>query len=183
MRIVAGKYRHRLINYPNDAEHIRPTKDRIREALFSALGPLNHLSVLDLYAGSGAMAIEALSRGALFATLVDNNPIAIKTIKSNIQSLQIDNAEIIFDSDINALNKLEKEGRIFDLIILDPPYKEGKYIEIIESLINKKLLSKEARIVTECDHDLDFSSINTTKIKTYRYGEIIVNVLYLSISH
>ena len=64
MRIIAGKYRHREIVYPNDAEHIRPTKDRIREALFSALGPLDDLNVLDLYGGSGAMAIEALSRHA-----------------------------------------------------------------------------------------------------------------------
>ena len=65
MRIVAGKYRHRNIIYPNDASHTRPTKDRVREAIFSAIGDINGFRTLDLYAGSGAMGIEALSRGAL----------------------------------------------------------------------------------------------------------------------
>ena len=89
MRIVGGKYRHRLIEYPNDASHIRPTKDRIREAIFNALGDISGLTVLDLYAGSGAMGIEALSRGAEKCYFVDKNYIAINTIKNNLSSLLI----------------------------------------------------------------------------------------------
>ena len=77
MRIVGGIYRHRLIEYPNDAEHIRPTKDRIREAIFSAVGDLTNRIGLDLYSGSGAMGIEGLSRGASFMTFVDHNRVAI----------------------------------------------------------------------------------------------------------
>ena len=88
MRIVGGIYRHRIINYPNDAEHIRPTKDRIREAIFSALGDLSGFKGLDLYSGSGAMGIEALSRGASFMTFVDKNKVAINTTKNNISSPQ-----------------------------------------------------------------------------------------------
>ena len=83
MRIVGGKYRHRLISFPDDMAHTRPTKDRVREAVFSALGDINGYRVLDLYAGSGAMGIEALSRGAKHATFVDISPLAIKTIKAN----------------------------------------------------------------------------------------------------
>ena len=93
MRIVGGKYRHRLISFPDDMAHTRPTKDRIREAVFSALGDINGYRVLDLYAGSGAMGIEALSRGAKHATFVDVSALAIKTIKDNITSLKIDPSE------------------------------------------------------------------------------------------
>ena len=71
MRIVGGKYRHRLISFPDDANQTRPTKDRVREAIFSALGDISHARVLDLYAGSGAMGLEALSRGASHITFVD----------------------------------------------------------------------------------------------------------------
>ena len=80
MRIVGGKYRHRLINYPNDMEHTRPTKDRVREAIFSALGDISGARTLDLYAGSGAMGLEALSRGASHITFVDISPLAIKDV-------------------------------------------------------------------------------------------------------
>ena len=89
MRIVGGKYRHRLIIYPDDMEHTRPTKDRIREAIFSALGDITNSNALDLYAGSGAMGLEALSRGASKCAFVDVSPIAIKTITGNLDNLKI----------------------------------------------------------------------------------------------
>ena len=179
MRVVAGKYRHRILIYPDDAAHIRPTKDRIREAVFSSLGPLYGLKVLDLYSGSGAMAIEALSREAEFAYLVDNNKIAISTINKNIANLAINNAKVLLLSDFEALELFKTDNVKFDLIFLDPPYKDGKYEEVISYLINNDLLNMNARIVTECDHDLDFSTFAFKKIKTYQYGEIKVNVLHL----
>ena len=178
MRIVAGKYRHRNIIYPDD-EAIRPTKDRIREALFSSLGDITNLKVLDLYAGSGAMGIEALSRGAESCVFVDKYQVAVKTIKSNIANLGITNYELIFDSDVNALKKLKDKGYIFDIVILDPPYKSETYIEVINYLISNNLVKEDSRIITECNHPLDFSSIEVKRIKEYRYGEISLNVLYL----
>ncbi len=179
MRIVAGKYRHRLIEYPNDAEHIRPTKDRIREALFSSLGDISHLTVLDLYAGSGAMGIEAISRGAEKCVFVDNNKIAFNTVKKNLNNLGIENYEFIFANDFDALIKMKEKGYKFDIVILDPPYKSETYIEVINYLINNDLCASNARIITECNHPLDFSTISISKKKEYRYGEINVNVLYL----
>ena len=180
MRIVAGKYRHRLISYPDDAEHIRPTKDRIREALFSSLGDITSLVVLDLYAGSGALAIEALSRGASKAYLVDNSKIALSTIKKNISYLGIDNIEILFMNDFDALESFKNKNIKFDLVLLDPPYQKGEYIKVINYLIDNHLCNSNARVVTECNYELDFSSINNIRnIKQHRYGEIIVNVLYL----
>ena len=178
MRIVAGSYRHRNIEYPDDP-NIRPTKDRIREALFSSLGDISNLTVLDLYAGSGAMGIEAISRGASKCVFVDCYNVAIRTIKHNLENLKISNYELIFDKDFNALNLFKEKGYKFDIVILDPPYKSETYIEVINYLINNGLVNDNARIVTECNHPLDFSKINVKKIKEHRYGEILVNVLYL----
>ena len=177
MRIVAGKYRHRLLVYPDDAEHIRPTKDRIREALFSSLGDITNYVVLDLYAGSGAMGIEALSRGASKACFVDNNLIAIKTIKKNLTSLNIDNGEVIMKDDFDALESF-KNHISFNLVILDPPYKLGKYEEVIKYLVDNNLIKEKGIIVTECDHEFNMDFIKCQKIKSHRYGEIIVNVIY-----
>ena len=179
MRIVAGKYRHRLIEYPNDAEHIRPTKDRIREALFSSLGDISNLTVLDLYSGSGAMGIEAISRGANKCIFVDNNKVARNVTLNNIKNLGISNYEFIFDDDFKALNLFKEKGYKFDIVILDPPYKSETYIDVINYLISNDLCNPHARIVSECNHPLDFSSIKLEKVKEYRYGEINVNVLYL----
>lgn len=179
MRIVAGKYRHRLIEYPNDAEHIRPTKDRIREALFSSLGDISNAQVLDLYAGSGAMGIEALSRDASKCVFVDSNKIAYNTIKHNLENLKIDNYELLFMDDMIALERFINNNYKFDIVILDPPYKSETYIEVINYLINNSLVNDNARIITECNRVLDFSSIISKRIKEYHYGEIIVNVLYL----
>ena len=118
MRIVGGIYRHRLINYPDDAEHIRPTKDRIREAIFSALGDLSNMKGLDLYSGSGAMGIEALSRGCSFMTFVDMNKVAINTTKGNLQSLGINNAEVLFMKDVDAIKMFIDRKEKFDIVFL-----------------------------------------------------------------
>ena len=177
MRIVGGKYRHRLIVYPDDATHTRPTKDRVREAIFSAIGDISNARVLDLYAGSGAMGIEALSRGASHCTFVDISPIAIKTIKENISNLKIDSSEyeIIKNKDIIAIESFKNK---FDLIILDPPYEEGQY-ELIVDLLNKKdLLSENAIIVMEANRFIKLENIDYKKNKEYHYGEISVFIYW-----
>lgn len=180
MRIVGGKYRHRNIIYPDDATHIRPTKDRVREAIFSAVGDISNDRVLDLYAGSGAMGIEALSRGASHCTFVDISPIAIKVIKGNITNLKIaDNEyEIIKNKDINALDYLKQKGSSFDLIILDPPYDEGEYEAIVAKMYNDGLISEKAIIVMEANRPLKLENIDYQKNKEYHYGEIMVFIYW-----
>ena len=180
MRIVGGKYRHRLISFPDDMAHTRPTKDRIREAVFSALGDINGYRVLDLYAGSGAMGIEALSRGASHATFVDVSPLAIKTIKDNINSLKIDNSEyeIIKNKDINAIETFKQKGIQFDLVILDPPYELGEYEKIVELLGNNSLLSENAIIVMEANRRITLENIEYSKNKEYHYGDILVFIYW-----
>ena len=180
MRIVAGKYRHRNIIYPDDATHTRPTKDRVREAIFSAVGDINGARVLDLYAGSGAMGIEALSRGASHATFVDISPIAIKTIKANLDNLKVSSEEyeIIKNKDINALDYLKQKGNKFDLIILDPPSEEGQYELIIERMKELDLISDTAILVLEANRVVKRENIEYQRNKEYHYGEIMVFIYW-----
>ena len=180
MRIVGGKYRHRNIIYPDDASHTRPTKDRVREAIFSAVGDISNARVLDLYAGSGAMGIEALSRGASHCTFVDISPIAVKVIKENIANLKINQSEyeIIKNKDIYALDLLKQKGNKFDLIILDPPYEEGQYELIIDKMNNDGLLSENVIIVMEANRLIKLENIDYKKNKEYHYGEIMVFIYW-----
>lgn len=124
MRIIAGEYRSRRLVAPQGME-TRPTADKVREALFSILqARVPGARVLDLYAGSGALALEALSRGAAIAVLGDQSPKAWKAIWENIAALRCqDRASLRKGTDSAVLAALEKEGAAFDLIFLDPPYK------------------------------------------------------------
>ncbi len=177
MRIVGGKYRHRLIVYPDDASHTRPTKDRVREAIFSAIGDISNYNVLDLYAGSGAMGIEALSRGASHCVFVDSSLIAIKTIKENVSNLKIpeNEYEIIKNRDLVAIDSFKEK---FDLIILDPPYEEGQYEMIVNLLKEKDLISKNAIIVMEANRPIVLENIDYKKNKEYHYGDIMVFIYW-----
>lgn len=178
MRIVGGIYKRRLITYPDDAKHIRPTKDRIREAIFSALGDLTDYKGLDLYSGSGAMGIEGLSRGCSFMTFVDINKTAIEVTKKNLDSLNIKNAEVLLMEDLKAIDKFIARKDKFDIVFLDPPYKEGKYEEIISLFIKNDLLSERAIIVIESDRDVYFACDYFSKRRDYKYGEIKVAIMW-----
>lgn len=133
MRIVAGMWRGRKLVAPKDAP-TRPTSDRVREALFSMLtsrlGSFEDLRVADLYAGSGALGLEALSRGAGCATFVENDPRAIDAIRANIDSLGAgEQARLICRS----AESLPSE-RPFDVIFADPPYAPGSGTEVVRTL-------------------------------------------------
>lgn len=178
MRIVGGIYKRRLITYPDDASHIRPTKDRIREAIFSAVGDLDGYKGLDLYSGSGAMGIEGLSRGCSSMVFVDVNKLAIETTKKNLYSLNINNAEVLFMKDTDAIDKFIIEKRQFDIVFLDPPYKMGQYEMIIDLFIKNDLLSENAIIVIESDRDVTLENDFFAKRRDYKYGEIKVAILW-----
>ena len=178
MRVVGGIYRHRIIEWPEDTLHIRPTKDRVREAIFSALGDLSGYKGLDLYSGSGAMGIEGLSRGCSFMTFVDINKVAIEVTKKNISSLKINNAEVLFQDDMSAIDSFIKNKRVFDVVFLDPPYKEGKYEELVKLFLNNNLLSEHGIIVMESDRDISVDESAFSKVKRYKYGDIKVAILW-----
>ena len=180
MRIVGGKYRHRLITFPDDMAHTRPTKDRIREAVFSAIGDISGCRVLDLYSGSGAMGIEALSRGASHATFVDVSALAVKTISENLKSLKVDTNEyeILKTTDLMAIETFKNRNNQFDLVVLDPPYEKGEYEKVVDLLQSNNLLSNHAIIVMEANRNIVLENIDYQKNKEYHYGEIMVFIYW-----
>jgi 16S rRNA (guanine966-N2)-methyltransferase len=146
LRVIAGRYGGRRLRAPA-GRGTRPTPDRVREALFSILGPLDGLRVLDLFAGSGALGIEALSRGAVEATFVDSDERAVAAVRANLEALGADAAVHRRD----ALTFLAGAQGSYDLVFLDPPYSSpGRMAERLTELL-PPVLSEAARIVSESD--------------------------------
>ena len=146
MRIVAGRYKGRRLRMPRGAP-TRPTADRVREALFSMLGDVSGARVLDLYAGSGALGIEALSRGADSAVFVERDPRAAAVIRANIEAVGA-NGEVRRQ---DVLRFLASDQRPFDLVFCDPPYDSGPRIAGLLAERLPALLAEGARTVTESD--------------------------------
>lgn len=149
LRIIAGEFRSRKLKAPEGLD-TRPTADRVKEALFSILqGKLYGAKVLDLYAGSGALALEALSRGAASAVLADCGAKACPIIQENIDALGCQSrAKLLRMKDTAALTALEKAGETFDLIFLDPPYRMDT-APICQMILEKGLLAPGGTIVVE----------------------------------
>lgn len=146
MRVVAGRFKGRRLAAPRGTR-TRPTADRVREALFSMLGDVGGARVLDLYAGSGALGIEALSRGAVSAVFVERDPRAVAAIERNVEPLGVEATVARAD----ALRWLDRaEGR-FDLVFCDPPYDVASRLAgpLAERLA--AVIADDARIVTESD--------------------------------
>lgn len=159
MRIIAGEYRGtRLAEVgAGDAEaHLRPTSDRVRESLFSMLTHLDVIHgarVLDLFAGTGALALEALSRGAAEAVLVENGRTAQKLISDNIQKVRVGAQAKLLRSDATALGVWP--GPKFDLVFLDPPYGKGLGQQALGAVRAGGWLSEGAVIVWEESAPMD----------------------------
>ena len=151
MRVVAGKFRGRRIAALHGMK-LRPTSDRLRETLFNILGPIVKDSVfLDLYAGTGAVGIEALSRGARQAIFVEFHAAAVELIRKNLKSLGIAaGAEIVSMDAARALERLESRRSHVDLVFLDPPYEQGyAYHETLDFLGASNLLAPRGCVVAE----------------------------------
>ena len=148
MRIIAGEARGRVIDAPA-GNHTRPTLDRVRENLFNMLqAEIPGSTVLDLFAGSGALSLEALSRGADFAVLVDSDRNASTVQKKNIQALHYTEKTRQFHCDWKkAAEELKKEKAVFDLVFLDPPYSMTDLTEVFDALVH--LTGPESLVVLE----------------------------------
>lgn len=150
MRIVAGEHRSRLLKtLPGD--NTRPTLDKVREGVFSSIGPyFDGGVVLDLFAGSGAIGLESLSRGMDKAILVDNNFQAIKIIQENVSSLKEDDRVECWKMDYQkALAQCIQQQVRFDLIYLDPPYSKVDLSAILQIIDEHQLLAKNGLVICE----------------------------------
>ncbi len=158
MRVIAGKCR-RLQLDTIKGDKTRPTTDRIKETLFNIINnELYNVDFLDLFAGSGQIGIEALSRGAASCVFVDNNRKAIECINSNISKCKLEaSAKVICDNVIAALKRLN--GQEFDIIFMDPPYNKGFEKEILEFLAENSLCKEDCLIIIEADISTDFDYV------------------------
>lgn len=173
LRIIAGKWRGRKISFP-DQEGLRPSPDRVRETLFNWLqADIVGAHCLDLFAGSGALAIEAASRGAKQVSCVELNPEIAASIKKNIALLQADAISLIQRDAVKFLKTAQSEHR-YELVFLDPPFNENLLEESCELLENNAWLADSALIYLESDQALEkytFPS-NWALIKQKKAGQV-----------
>jgi 16S rRNA (guanine966-N2)-methyltransferase len=174
MRVVAGTYGGRKLTAPAGSE-TRPTSDRVREALFSVLGTsVQDARVLDLFAGSGALGIEALSRGARSAVFVDSSRKAIAAIRANLEALGID-ADIRPIAARAALRAASGRAEAYDLVFLDPPYRHAAELgrELSEGLA--AVLAPGARVITESDRRAPLQ-LDLPLADERRYGDTVIRI-------
>jgi 16S rRNA (guanine966-N2)-methyltransferase len=174
VRVIAGTYKGRRLQVPPGLD-TRPTADRIREALFSILGPrVEHARVLDLFAGSGALGIEALSRGARVATFVDNAAPAIRTVAANVEALNLD-AEVVRAEARRFLGGASRSARQYDLVFLDPPYRLAASFGRELSAALPAVLAPGAAVVAESDRRAPLE-IDLPLEDERRYGDTLIRI-------
>jgi 16S rRNA (guanine966-N2)-methyltransferase len=172
MRVVAGAFKGRRLQAPRGGR-TRPTADRVREALFSMLGDVAGASVLDLYAGSGALGIEALSRGARSAVFVETDRDAVAAIRRNLELMGAQQATV---NRRDVLRFLAGPGGSFDLVFVDPPYDSAVRLAGPLSARLPAVLTEGARIVTESDKRMPLElSLPLLRERTYGDTRIAIH--------
>ena len=176
MRVVAGRLGGRRLRAPRGRD-TRPTSDRVREALFSILGPLDGVRVLDLFAGSGALGIEALSRGAATATLVDRDDRAVEVIRANLASLELgsEQARVVHAPAHAAIRDASSRGDAYDLVLLDQPYRDAPALGRELSQALPAVLAPDARVVAESDRRAPLE-LGLPVIAERRYGDTLIRI-------
>ena len=162
VRISAGEWRSRLLKFP-DVDGLRPTPDRVRQTVFNWLGQeLHGLSCLDLFAGTGVMGFEALSRGAKLAVLVEKSRSAYQALADNKIALKATNAQVL---NIDALQFIKQNQQVFDVIFLDPPYHQG-LLDLVLPVI-KPFLAEDGLVYVEAE----FALTGNTDWMVYKQGK------------
>ncbi len=184
MRVIAGKYRSRRLLAPEGMQ-TRPTSDRLRETLFNVVTPSVAGSVwLDLFAGSGAIGIEALSRGARSVHFVEANSRAARTIRENLSSLGIDEGFEVIEREVaTALRMLDSQAVVCDFCFLDPPYRKmGDYQQVLGFLSQSRLLRPESLVIAEHDKHFDpgnaFGALRRNRV--LRQGDAVLSFYRLA---
>jgi 16S rRNA (guanine966-N2)-methyltransferase len=176
MRVIAGRYGGRRLSAPR-GRATRPTSERVREALFSQLADVTQARVLDLFAGTGALGIEALSRGARSALFVERDANALRSLRANLKALCIESesARVLAGDALAALHSARARGETYDLVFVDPPY--GRARELGEALreILPALLAPGARVVVEADRRAP-AELDLPIAAQRRYGDTTITI-------
>jgi 16S rRNA (guanine966-N2)-methyltransferase len=169
VRIIAGSKRGHGIAAPPGLS-TRPTGDRVREAAYNLIGPVDDATVLDLYAGSGAMGLEALSRGARKAVFVESDRAAARTIKQNLEKLRLTGAQVLQQDALTALRQEVRAGRLYDLVLVDPPYDAYSSLQMRLSELLPAVLAPNGLIVVETASKLEPELAALEQRTSRRYG-------------
>lgn len=177
MIITAGIYKGRKVNAP-DEKIVRPTLSKIRESVFSCLYSIMDFegkTFLDMFAGSGIMGLEALSRGFEAVIALEKNPKVVKILKENYENIKLKPNLTVGDS-LKLLPKLKEK---FDVIYLDPPYFSGIYEESLKKIIENKLLNEDGIVVLEHVDSIDWETLEFKLIKQKKYADKLITFLSL----
>ena len=175
MRIIGGQWRRRILSFP-ESEGLRPTPDRVRETLFNWLGQdLTGLACLDLFAGSGALGFEAASRGASRVVMVENSPRVLAALEENARLLDAGGQLQIVRADaVRFLSSLRSTGLHFDVLFLDPPYKQG-WIERLAPLL-PEVMAEDGVLYVEAEHALKVCGDWST-VRSGRAGQVFYHLM------
>ncbi len=174
LRVIGGSLSGRRFRAPGG--EVRPTSDRVREALFGRLGSLEGARVLDLYAGSGALGIEAISRGAAEATFVEREARTLVVLRANLETLGIDPIASVAPGDVPAVvRRLGRAKERFDLVLVDPPYASDEPTRAFEALVGSAVLFPGAMVVLERDRRHPSPNVEgLSAADERRYGDTVV---------
>lgn len=152
MRVISGKARGLKLDTPKNQD-VRPTTDRVKESLFNMINSyIMDSNILDLFAGTGSLGIECLSRGAKNCVFVDKSKDSINIVRSNVKKARVENESTILNVDFkDAVKRLSTQNQKFDVIFMDPPYYENMFIECLKSIDKFNLLDEDGIIVVEHD--------------------------------
>jgi 16S rRNA (guanine966-N2)-methyltransferase len=173
-RVVAGAHNGRRLAAPRGAA-TRPTADRVREALFNLLGPVEGLRAIDLYAGSGAFGIEALSRGAAEVTLVDSDAAAVRVIRENLDRIREEEPKIVRSDASSFLRAAARRGEHWDLAFCDPPYRLAPRLGAELGRLLPAVLEPQARVACESSSRQPLVLALPLQ-KERRYGDTLISI-------
>jgi 16S rRNA (guanine966-N2)-methyltransferase len=176
VRVIAGRLGGRRLKAPAGTR-TRPTSDRVREALFAMLGEVGGARVLDLFAGTGALGIEALSRGAERAVFVEREARALNALRENLEALGLtaEVAEVRRSDALAALQSARERKETYDLILIDPPYSQARDLGPVLSAALPALSAPGARIVVESDRRAALS-LEAAVLRQRRYGDTSITI-------
>ena len=176
MRVIAGRLRGRRLNAPR-GRVTRPTSERVREALFSMLGELEGVVALDLYAGTGALGIEALSRGAERVVFVERDRAAVKALRANLDQLGLTEpeAQVRVGDALVALRAARASAETYDLVLVDPPYTHASELGPTLSTLLPALLAPGARVAVESDRRAP-AELPLAVVRERRYGDTTITI-------